>query len=329
MGRRSLVLGLWTLLALVAQAVGLGSASVGTGSLQQLLEADLARFHAKVGIYVKHLVTGEEAQVRGDEVFNSASVIKIPIMVLAYRDADAGLFDLDARFTLGPQDLRRGSGLLQTFAPGLQPTYRDLVTQMIVTSDNTATDILIARLGLARVNQMLADLGYTATRLQTTTGDLFRQLWALADPANAALSSEEVYALGFPVDADALSRAFRFLSDPEEWLGRTTAREMGRLLEQLVEGQLASPTSSAEMQRTLQQQFYNTRLPQRIDDRVVIGHKTGDWGPIAGNDVGILYSRSGPIVIALFITHSRGPFAELEATHGAIAETILDHWEHP
>ncbi len=298
-------------------------------SLAERIGRQLAALDARTALYAKHLASQHALAIRADESVNPLSTIKIPIMVLAYRDADAGLFDLDARFTLGPQDLRRGSGLLQTFAPGLQPTYRDLVTQMIVTSDNTATDILIARLGLARVNQMLADLGYTETRLQTTTGDLFRQLWALADPANAALSSEEVYALGFPVDADALSRAFGFLSDPEEWLGRTTAREMGRLLEQLVEGQLASPTSSAEMQRTLQQQFYNTRLPQRIDDRVVIGHKTGDWGSIAGNDVGILYSRSGPIVIALFITHSRGPFAELEATHGAIAETILDHWEHP
>ncbi len=77
----------------------------------------------------------------------------------------------------------------------------------------------------------------------------------------------------------------------------------------------------------MQRQFYSTRLPRLIEDRVVIGHKTGDWGPVAGNDVGILYSRSGPIVIALFITHNRGPFATLEATHGAIAELLLDHWE--
>jgi hypothetical protein len=60
---------------------------------------------------------------------------------------------------------------------------------------------------------------------------------------------------------------------------------------------------------------------------VTIGHKTGDWGPIAGHDVGILDSRSGPIVIALFISENRGPFAVLAATHGAIAEIILDHWE--
>jgi Beta-lactamase enzyme family len=128
-------------------------------------------------------------------------------MVLAYRDADAGPFDLDERYALRSEDMRRRSGLLQTFALGLQPTYRDLVTQMIVTSDNTATDILIARLGLARVNRMLADLNYTETRLQTTTGELFRRLLALADPANEDLSPTEVYTRDFPTDTDALSRA--------------------------------------------------------------------------------------------------------------------------
>jgi hypothetical protein len=81
------------------------------------------------------------------------------------------------------------------------------------------------------------------------------------------------------------------------------------------------------MLHTLQQQVYNTRLPQRIDDRVTIGHKTGDWGPIAGHDVGILESGSGPIVIALYISANRGSFAVLEATHGVVAELILDHWE--
>ncbi|HYN86923.1 MAG TPA: serine hydrolase [Ardenticatenaceae bacterium] len=288
----------------------------------------LAALDARTALYARHLASRQELAIRADEPVNPLSTIKIAIMILAYRDADAGLLDLDERYTLLSADLRRGTGLLHTFAPGLQPTYRDLVTQTIVTSDNTATDVMIARLGLVRVNQMLADLGYSETRLQTTTGDLFRRLWELADPANEALSPAEVYARGFPADPDAPGRAFGFVGDPPEWLGRTPAREMGRLLEQLAAGKLASPKASEEMQRTLLQQFYRSRLPQRIEERVAIGHKTGDWAPIAGNDVGILYSRGGPIVIALFITHNRGPFAALEAAHSTIAEAILDHWEH-
>lgn len=258
---------------------------------------------------------------------NTLSTIKLAIMALAYHDAEAGAFALDARHTLAPGELRRGSGLLQTFTPGLRPTYRDLVTQMIVTSDNTATDILITRLGLARVNRLLADLGCAGTRLQTTTGDLFRRLWARADPAHAGLADAEVYARGFPRDADAPARAFAFVGDPAEWLGRTTARDMGYLLERIAAGTLVSPAASAAMELALRQQFYASRLPRRIAERVVIGHKTGDWGPIAGHDVGILYGSSGPIVVALFISQNRGPFAALEAAHGLVAEAILDQWE--
>jgi hypothetical protein len=173
------------------------------------------------------------------------STIKLALMVLAYRDGDAGRFDFDARYTLSAADRRRGSGVLHTFAPDLQPTYRDLVTQMIITSDNTATAIMIARLGLARVNELLTTLGYAQTRLQTTTGALFRRLLTLADPAHQALAPEEVYGRGFPADADGLRRAFHFLDDPAEWLGRTTAREMGHLLELLVAGE-HGPVGSPE-----------------------------------------------------------------------------------
>src|SRR5207302_6743101 len=137
----------------------------------------------------------------------------------------------------------------------------------------------------------------------------------------------EVFARGLPDGAEALERKFAFAIDPADWLGRTTARETGRLLEQLATGRLASQASTDAMLTTLRQQFYNSRLPQRIGDRVKIGHKTGDWPPIAGNDVGIIEGPSGPIVIALFITHNRGPFAQLEAAHGAIAEIILDEWD--
>jgi beta-lactamase class A len=296
-------------------------------ALEESVARQLDALPSRASLYAKHLGSQRELALRADEAVNALSTIKLPVMVRAYRDADAGLFDLAARYTLRAEDRRLGSGLLQLFEPGLQPTYGDLVTQMIITSDNTATDILIARLGRERVNDMLAEWGYGETRLQTTTGDLFRRLWERADPAHERLTAEEVYARGFPGDAGALDRAAAFVGDPGEWLGRTTAREMARLLEQLVEGQLASAAATAAMVRTLQQQFYNTRLPQRIEERVTIGHKTGDWGPIAGHDVGILHSRSGPIVIALFIGDNRGPFAALEAAHGAVAEMVLDHWE--
>src|SRR5439155_18620564 len=144
--------------------------------------ARLDSLDAHSTFYVKQLSTGREVAIGADEPMNTASVIKTPVMILAYRDADASRLNLDERYTIRPEDVRRGSGLLQTFAVGLQPTLRDVITQMIITSDNTATDIMIAKVGRARVNHMLDSLGYRETRLNMATGELFRAVWTALDP---------------------------------------------------------------------------------------------------------------------------------------------------
>lgn len=282
---------------------------------------------AQTALHAKHLATGREITIRADVPMNTASVIKIPVMILAYRDVEAaGALILEARHLIGPDDLRRGSGLLQTFEIGLNPTWRDLITQMIVTSDNTATDILIAKVGRDRVNRMLDSLGYKHTILQMTTGRLFRAVWESADTTFAALSDREVFERGFPTDSGAPRRMAGLVADQRWWLGRMTAREASRLLEQLERGELAGRRATEEMRGILRRQFYASRLPARIRGRAPIGHKTGDWPPYLANDVGIIYAPSGPIVISAFATENRGRYADLEMAIGRIAELILDAW---
>ena len=302
------------------------AAASDASGLAARVAARLNALPARTSLYARHLPTGREIAIRADEPMNALSVIKIPVMVLAYRDAEAGTLDLDERYRVRPEDLRRGSGLLQTFAPELEPTWRDLVTQMIITSDNTATDIMIARVGLDRVNEMLAELGYEQTRLRATTGDLFRRVWVMADPANAALSHREVFERGFPSDAEASARTFRFEGDPEEWLGSITAREIAGLLAQIHNGEVVSRASSDEMIRILERQFYSSRLPRYIRFRASVAHKTGDWPPYAGNDVGLLYYEGGPTAIAVFTNQNTGDFIELESALGRIAEDIVNSW---
>ena len=189
---------------------------------------------------------------------------------------------------------------------------------MIITSDNTATDILIARLGLERVNQMLDALRYRETRLRMTIGQLFRGVWEQLDPKNASLSEREVFERGFPDDAAAPARSMTYVGDVSKWFGRTTAREMSRLLEQLQKGELAGPASTEEMIRVLKRQLYFSRLPQRIRFRASVGHKTGDWPPIIGNDVGILYSDAGPIVVSVF---TKSVFGSTRGSGGCVTTT--------
>jgi beta-lactamase class A len=255
------------------------------------------------------------------------SVIKIPVMIRAFLDDASGRLDLDTRYTVTADDLRRGSGLLQTFQPGLQPTLGGLVTQMIITSDNTATDMVIDAVGLDRVNALLEGEGYAETRLRMTVGDLFREVWIRTDPTNASMSDREVFEAGFPGDPEADDRSFLLEGDSTAWLGRTTAREMGRLLEQLLDGELAGAEASAEMIAILREQLYSSRLPQRVQwQGVAVAHKTGDWPPIAGNDVGILFYEGGPTVVSVFTNQNTGDFFELEGTLGRIAEDIVEAW---
>ena len=312
-----------------ARSAAAGAPSVGLDSAALLaaIRGILDSLPAQTALHAKHLPTGREIAIRADVPMNTASVIKIPVMVLAYRDVEAGgTLILEARHLIGPDDLRRGSGLLQTFEIGLNPTWRDLITQMIVTSDNTATDILIAKVGRDRVNRLLDSLGYKQTILQTTTGRLFRAVWESADTANAALSEREVFERGFPTDTGAPRRMAAFVADQRWWLGRTTARETSRLLEQLERGELAGRRATEEMRGILRRQFYSSRLPLRIRGRASIGHKTGDWPPYLANDVGIIYAPSGPIVISAFAMENRGSYDRVEAAMARVAELIFEAW---
>ncbi len=305
----------------------IASAGAQGGDLQAYVTRELNGLQAKSSIFAKHLPSGKSVELRADVPMNTLSVIKIPVMILAFRDAEAGKLKLAERYTIRLEDLRRGSGLLQTFDVGLSPTYRDLIEQMIITSDNTATDIMIRTVGLARVNAMLAELGFRETRLNRTTGDLFREVWIRADAKNASMSDREVYERGFPGDAESSKRSFALEGDSTRWLGRTTAREMATMLEGILNAKYASKLSSEVMLGMLRRQFYASRLPQRIQYRASVAHKTGDWPPIAGNDVGIIFYPGGPSIVSVFTNQNTGDFFELEGTLGRIAERVIITWK--
>ena len=335
-----------TCLAIACSSLIVTTLSAQTG-LQRLLDAELARFPAKAGIFVKHLGTGESAAVKGDETFNSASVIKIPIMVLAYQLAEQGKLKLDSRVEMRKVDLRGGSGVLRYHDVGLQPTIRDLITQMIITSDNTATDMMISQVGgVEAVNGWLKANGYGDQRLNMTIYEVFRRRYEYVDASLKALTPEELYALGSadpefsamprerfaaiqeamrkPGVSDELNRQVN--EEPTTWLGRITARGVGRMLEAIETGTIAGKTSCAEMTRAFRrQQSGARRLPHFLN--VPVGHKTGDFPPVLANDVGVIYARSGPIVIAFLTNAIREPYAETEDRMGRTTRAIVDYFD--
>src|SRR5258705_11549517 len=98
------------------------AAAMDEPSLSTHIQIQLDALDAKTAFFAKHLVSSKSIAIRADDPLNTLSVIKIAIMVLAYRDAEKGTLDLDQRYQIRDDDFRRGSGVLQTFAPGLQPT---------------------------------------------------------------------------------------------------------------------------------------------------------------------------------------------------------------
>lgn len=343
MGLRAFVLAVALLLgAAPAQA---GPQSPPSPGLTRLLAAELARFPSKSGVYVKDLATGEQAAVRGDEHFESASTIKIAVMVLAFRLADAGKLDLNARYTLRPEDYRGGSGVLRYGDFGATPTVRDLITQMIITSDNTATDIMIRKVGgVGAVNDFLRGSGYASLKLNKTLLDHFRWRYEVLDPKYRALSAQDVYALQsnapyFTAPRAALIAQVRQESAARDldtlvarengvedtWLAVVTPAELGRMLEGIERGTVASPAACEAMKRMMRAQQSGARkIPHFLT--VPVAHKTGENTGVT-HDMGMIYARSGTIVMVSLNTGVTGLMADADDRIGELARVVVDYFD--
>ena len=103
-----------------------------------------------VGLAAQNLDTGDEILVNPDVRFPTASAIKTAVMLEAWHQASDGRLSMDDTLTLREREKVGGSGVLNGMADGLTLKIRDLVHLMIVLSDNTATNLLVNRLGTSR-----------------------------------------------------------------------------------------------------------------------------------------------------------------------------------
>jgi beta-lactamase class A len=148
---------------LVVLFVSLQSVAADLGdSLKPFIEAH----RGKVAVAVKNLATDETWSHNADEVMPTASLIKVAIMVEAYRQADAKKLDLGKHVTLTKDDKVQGSGILTShFSDGAAFPVRDAVRLMMVYSDNTATNLVLDQVGIKNVNETTAKLGMPETRI--------------------------------------------------------------------------------------------------------------------------------------------------------------------
>ncbi len=233
----------------------------------------LARIRAlsgDVSYYYKNLVTGKTVSYQADKPLTAASVIKLPMMVEAYRQFDAGELDPCRTVAVRAQDRVPSCGVLTYLHDGVTVTVEDLVTLMIIVSDNTATNLLMDLLGIDKVNALLDSLGARVTRLRRKMFDLE--------------------------------------SSKKGIQNTITAEEIGKILEKLYWGQLVSPAVSQKMVQILKNQQLNGKIPFRFGETIDIAHKTGeDTGTT--HDVGIVYAKE-PFVVCFCSNHTDVPAYE-------------------
>jgi beta-lactamase class A len=250
----------------------LTSSLLGTGlssgeSLDTRLVALAKVHHGKVAIAVKHLGTGENFYLNADEPMPTASLIKLAVMVEVYQQVAEGKIKLSDPITLRKEDKVPGSGVLTDhFTPGLTFPLRDAVHLMIALSDNTATNLVLDKIGIGATAQRMEAWGFPNTK---------------------------VHAKSFRRDTSVFpERSKRF------GLGSTTARESVALLEKIHGGKVVSPEACKEMLEILKKCTDDMKFPRFLPEGVKVAHKSGSVSD-ARTDAGILYLPGGPVAVCV------------------------------
>jgi beta-lactamase class A len=267
------------------------------------IERTTRSVNATWGIYVKSLETSEEIAIDADRQMETMSTIKIPLMVEVLEQIKAGKFALTDKYTFVQADSQPGTGTIQRLDPGAVMTVKDLITMMIIVSDNTATEVLYRMVGGPEaVNRRMDALGLKNTRAMNVPSRWFPSL-------RSAPTTEQFYREGkYP-------------------FGLTTPREMGQLLEMMERGTLVDKNASDLMLRIMRGQLYRTRIPRYVTG-YTIPHKTGDFLPYVGDDVGMLEAPGRTIVISVFTGNHFGAGEALENAIGLVAKEVADYFAY-
>ena len=192
----------------------------------------------RVGFWAKPL-DGEATGFNEDLPLVAASVVKVPVMVEAFRQFRAGLLDPDEQVTIRPEDRMPSCGALTYLSDRVRPTLMDLTTLMIILSDNTAANLMIDRVGVDAVNRTMEERGVPGICLR-------RKFF---QPQLAALGVTNT----------------------------VTARGCGVLLEKMAKGELLGGEDDARMLSILYNQRLNGKMPFYLHSAGIrVAHKTGE-----------------------------------------------------
>jgi D-alanyl-D-alanine carboxypeptidase (penicillin-binding protein 5/6) len=267
-------------------------------SLGERLRPLISAHEGDVAVAIKHLKTGESFAHQADEPMPTASLIKLAVMVEAYRQASEGKVNLNDTVTFREEDKTPGSGILSTnLSGGATFTLRDAVRLMIAYSDNSATNLVLAKIGLPSTTETMEKLGLPNTRIHAF---VFRP--------NSSIAPERSKQFG---------------------LGSTTANEMIRLVEMIQSKKVVTPEACDAMLDHLRH-CEDKRLSRLLPIGVRVAHKTGSVAAVR-TDAGLIEAKGGPIAICVLTRNNKDQgWTEENAGEvltSKIARAVYDHFE--
>jgi len=264
-------IGLLLLLATASAQTPSNTAIAKQQALWQKLESSIAAIDqgldGVLGVAILDLSSGRKLLLHADEVFPQASSIKIAVLAELYRQAQIGRLKLTDMYAVNAGDLVPDSDIMGGLTPGVtRITLRDLATMMVAVSDNSATNVLIDRVGMENVNGLLLDsLGLTHTRLRRKMMDL-----------------------------KAAGEGRENVSTPAEMMALLDALYRGRVLNKEMTDDFFKMLSTHK----------GSFIPRDLPEGLKIANKPGELEGVR-NDSGIVFLENHPYVICVMTTYLR------------------------
>lgn len=262
--------GFLLLLTSVCAQTAPGTAAAKQDVLWQKLESSIndvdRSLDGVIGVAILDLSSGKKFLLHADDVFPQASSIKIAVLAALYRQAQDGKLKLTDLYTVQASDLVADSDIMGGLTPGVtRITLRDLATMMVAVSDNSATNVLIDRVGMENVNALLDSLGLAHTRLRRKMMDL-----------KAAGEGRE---------------------------NISTPAEMMALLENLYRGKVLNQQMTSDFFKMLST-HKESFIPRDLPEGLKIANKPGELEGVR-NDSGVVFVENRPYVICVMTTYLR------------------------
>jgi beta-lactamase class A len=298
--------------------------------LRKSLENAIKGAEGEVGVAVRHLESGQALELNGGVLFPMASAFKVPVLVEVLAQVKEVKFRLDDEISVQKTDQHLGSGMLSSLtAPGLKLSVRNLINLMMMISDNSATDIMLEKVGAENVTKRLKQFGIEGISVNRTCQELIMDYAGLDYQKYKGLSLDQ-FAAEFQKREDLTPEArqaavVKFSQNPED---QSTPLAMNLLLEKIFKKEILDPEScDLIVSIMLKCQTGEARIKGDLPPGTAVAHKTGT---IAGtvNDAGVIYlpDSLGHVVLTVFTKNFIGKTSDVEKIIAEIARLVYDYF---